>query len=229
MIKLSIIIPCFNESDSLKLLLDKCIKCVSEEIEVILVDNGSTDDTYKKLSQSKLPQNLNFIKISKNIGYGHGIISGLNSAKGQIVSWTHADLQTDPFDVIEGFKKYEGSLIKKKCVVKGIRKKRNFIDFLFTLGMSFYCLIIMKKWMYDINAQPKIFHRDFLKNFSKAPLDFSLDLFWVNYFKQKKIKINIISVFFNKRIYGESKGGGSITGKIKLIKRTLAYINNFKN
>jgi len=82
--------------------------------------------------------------------------------------------------------------------------------------------------MYDINAQPKIFHRSFLEEFENPPLDFSLDLYLIYFFKSKKIDVNSFPVLFNKRKYGEAKGGGTFKGKYNLIIRTLKYIHKLK-
>ena len=226
--KLSIIIPCYNEELSLNKLVDNCLSNIHDNIEIILVDNGSTDSTFKSLVNLNLPDNIIPLRIDKNIGYGDGILQGLKHAKGEIVSWTHADLQTDVSDVIIGFNQFEDNLINKDCMVKGIRKNRNIIDSFFTFSMGLYSSIVIGTWMYDINAQPKMFHRSFMDEFEDPPLDFSLDLFLMHFFKRKKIKIKTFSVFFNKRKYGEAKGGGTFKGKMKLIKRTLSYIRTLK-
>jgi len=226
--KISIVIPCYNEELSLKKLVNNCLEHIKNDVEIILVDNGSTDKTYNSLLSFNLPSNIVPVRVEENLGYGNGILYGLNLAKGEVISWTHADLQTDVSDVLKGYKKFENELISKKCMVKGERKKRNLLDFLFTFAMGIYSSIILNKWMYDINAQPKIFHRSFLNEFDNPPLDFSLDLFLMHFFKRKKIKIKTFSVFFNKRKYGEAKGGGTFKGKMKLIKRTLSYIRTLK-
>jgi len=226
--KLSIIIPCYNEELSLKKLVDNCLEYINNDVEIILVDNGSTDKTYNSLLSFNLPSNIVPVRVEENLGYGNGILYGLNLAKGEVISWTHADLQTDVSDVLKGYKKFENELISKKCMVKGERKKRNLLDFLFTFAMGIYSSIILNKWMYDINAQPKIFHRSFLNEFDNPPLDFSLDLFLIYFFKSKNIKVNSFPVLFNKREYGEAKGGGTFKGKINLIIRTLKYIHKLK-
>ncbi len=226
--KLSIIIPCYNEELSLNKLVDNCLSNIHDNIEIILVDNGSTDSTFKSLVNFNLPNNIIPLRIEKNIGYGDGILQGLKQSTGEIVSWTHADLQTDVSDVIIGFNQFKDDLINKDCMVKGIRKNRNIIDSFFTFSMGLYSSIVIGTWMYDINAQPKIFHRSFMDEFEDPPLDFSLDLFLMHFFKRKKIKIKTFSVFFNKRKYGEAKGGGTFKGKMKLINRTLSYIKTLK-
>ncbi len=226
--KLSIIIPCYNEELSLKKLVDNCLKYINNDIEIILVDNGSTDNTFDSMLSLNLPPNIIPIRVEKNIGYGNGILCGLKEAKGEVLSWTHADLQTDVSDVLSGFKMFENELISKNCMVKGERKKRNLLDSFFTFIMGIYSSLLLNKWMFDINAQPKIFHSSFLNQFENPPLDFSLDLYLIYFFKSKNIKVRTFPVIFNKREYGEAKGGGSLKGKIKLIIRTLNYIHKLK-
>ena len=102
MMKFTLIIPCYNEEKSLPILIKKCmILSERKDLEIIFVDNGSTDNTHKFL-RSKLINNSSFkvLKINENKGYGHGIISGINLSSNDIVGWTHADLQTEPNDAL---------------------------------------------------------------------------------------------------------------------------------
>ena len=134
---LSVVVPCYNEAENIPLIVSKFNKILEEsdeDIEVILVNNGSSDDSKNIFEKtiSDIKEDIRVLNVKKNIGYGHGILSGLKIAKGEILSWTHADLQTDPSDVLSAlkkFKKYNDS----QLVVKGKRRKRNFIDF-FLLG-----------------------------------------------------------------------------------------------
>ena len=102
--KLSIVIPCYNEASNISKLIDKLEKIQSNEIEIILVDNGSTDETAQLINNILVNRNFfKFITIPKNIGYGNGIMHGVKKAIGNVISWTHADLQTDPSDVINAY------------------------------------------------------------------------------------------------------------------------------
>ncbi len=226
--KLSLVIPCYNEIDSIEELINLCKKIINSYTEIIIVDNGSTDGSYKKLKNLKLPKNIKIKRVRKNIGYGNGILKGLKVCRGEIISWTHADLQTDPNDIINSYNLHKHKLLSKTCIVKGERKGRNFLDNFFTLGMSIYSSFILGERLFDINAQPKMFHKSFLKEFNNPPLDFSLDLYILYFFKKKNIEIIPYPVFFNKRKYGKAKGGGSLMGKFKLISRTFKYINNLR-
>src|SRR3989338_6808111 len=132
--KLSIIIPCYNEAMNLPLLLEQFFQAINRnDIEIIIVNNGSQDDSQDIID--RLLPNYPFakcLKINHNQGYGFGIISGLKSAVGDYLAWTHADLQTSPVDVIKGFELMERSNNPKKTLVKGRRYGRSFGDNLFT-------------------------------------------------------------------------------------------------
>ena len=226
---LSVVVPCYNEEENIPLIISKfeeIILAFEGEIEVILVNNGSTDNSknvFDKKIRGSTPK-IKVLNIIKNIGYGHGILSGLKIAKGNVLAWTHADLQTDPKDVVSAYTEFK-KLNDSDIVVKGKRRNRNSIDAFFTWGMQVYSTLILNKRLNDINAQPKLFSRKFYKKkFTNPPLDFSLDL----YLLLNAERIRTVDVFFHERKYDEAKGGGTLKGKIKLIKNTLKYISYFK-
>ena len=227
---LSLIIPCYNEQDNLPFLFKKLLKIQAKFNEIILVDNGSTDDTSLIIENFIKNHNscIKVLKIKKNIGYGHGIMSGVRKSSGEIVAWTHADLQTDPADVVDAYQAFISKNGDRNFILKGKRKKRKFLDNLFTSLMSVISSIAFNIKLSDINAQPKMFSKDFIKYIDNAPNDFSLDLFIL----VKAIKMNYTileyPVIFKKRNYGISKGGGSLFGKVKLTLRTLSYINRLR-
>ncbi len=233
---LSIVIPCFNEPENIPLLLAHVKKIISDidfKIEIIIVDGCSSDDTPKILENEFKhldPDHFKLILQDSRQGYGFDIIAGLNSAKNEVLAWTHADMQTDFNDVVDGFKLFQST--KKynsfsKFIVKGKRRGRPILDVILTFGMQICVMCILKKNLNDINAQPKIFSRDFYKLLTSknAPNDFSLDLFALYQAKINDYKILTFPVSFNKREFGEAKGGGgSLNNRINLIKRTFKYI-----
>ena len=229
MINLSIVIPCYNESGSLPGLFESCRNACQHmnDIQFVFVNNGSNDDTQIMMNQLLKQLDHPFsksVQVPINQGYGFGILQGLAQADGQILAWTHADLQTDPLDVILAYERYRDELNANTCLVKGERIGRNFFDNVFTAGMSLISSLLLRVKLWDINAQPKIFHRDFMENMKYAPNDFSLDLYLLYIASKNKLKINSFQVIFSKREYGTAKGGGTLKGKYKLIKRTLKYI-----
>ena len=226
MIRYSLVIPCFNELENIKVIIERFKDLdISNNFELIIVNNGSTDQTNAYVSSLiDSIKCLKYINIKKNIGYGHGIIEGLKSAEGQFIGWTHADLQTDINDGIKGFKYFEESKTKDILFVKGLRRKRRFVDEFFTIAMSIISSILLKKYLWDINAQPNLFPKSFFKSWENPPFDFSLDLYVLNKAKKYKFNIKRFPVEFKDRIFGSSKWNNDFLSKIKFIKRNFTYI-----
>ena len=221
---LSLIIPCYNESQSLPALLGKCQAIISENIEIILVDNGSSDSTPEILGPfEKHNTGLRSTRVEQNIGYGNGILAGLNIANGEILGWTHADLQTDPADVLAAYQLYESSANPSNLFVKGTRIGRPVVDRIFTTGMGIFETIFMRTFMWDINAQPTLMPRSLYSVWRNAPIDFSLDLYAYYQAKKKGAEIQRIPVRFGPRTFGESHWNTGILSRIRFIRRTLNY------
>ena len=142
MTELSIIFPCYNEGSNLKQIIDE-IKTIKNDnfninLEFILVNNGSTDNTSEILLNLDKKDSIRVVDIKNNLGYGGGILEGVKSAKVKILSWTHADLQCDPNDVIKAYKKHKDKLLNQNFVVKGRRIKRKIINAFFSVFIILY-------------------------------------------------------------------------------------------
>jgi glycosyltransferase involved in cell wall biosynthesis len=204
----------------------------NHDIEVLFVNNGSTDQS-AAIFEKELAINPSYpfriVNVEKNQGYGYGILQGLYSAKGDILSWTHADMQTDPLDLIKALDIYVKLPKTQVALIKGSRRKRPLFDAIFTQGMSFFILFALKVYLKDINAQPKLFSSDFFNQIAKeAPYDFSLDLYFL-YHAKKQGQILDFPVYYKNRLSGEAKGGGgSLSLKIKLVKRTIKFVLEFR-
>lgn len=221
--KLSIVVPCYNEEENIPLILERFNDVVKrEDIEVILVDNGSTDGSAEVISRL-LPQYsfAKTVKVPVNQGYGYGILQGLKECAGEYIGWTHADMQTDPADVRKAF-----DLIKQEkglVFVKGNRKGRPLFDVFFTVGMSVFETCYLREKLYDINAQPNIFPKVFYQGWENPPHDFSLDLYALYMARKKGLKVVRFAVDFPKRVHGTSKWNTGLAAKWKFIKRTMDF------
>lgn len=231
-IKLSIVIPCYNEEKNISQLKKEINSILNKNnsIEVILVDNGSSDKSNIILKKYVSPnRRLKLVTIKKNIGYGHGIVSGIKKSRGTIIAWVHSDLQISMKDLIKAYIKNYKKLIEGKYIVKGTRKNRNYIDNLFTFLMSCVVNTFFNVSLRDINAQPKIFSSKFKNQvLGNPPQDFSLDLFLLLKAIKHNYKIINFPVTLKKRRFEQAKGGGTFWGKIKLTVRTFSYIFNLR-
>lgn len=221
--KFSLIIPCYNESANLPLLLERC-KGLTEQpgVEVILVDNGSTDDSPQVLERL-LPAYPGYrsIRVDVNQGYGFGILSGLRAANGEILGWTHADLQTDPMDALRGLAYFDQH--GPEIFVKGRRYGRPVADVVFTFGMSMFETLLLTKPLWDINAQPTMFSKSFILQWESAPSDFSLDLYAYYQARVKGLSVHRFPVHFGERAHGVSHWNVNWAAKWKFIHRTVGF------
>jgi glycosyltransferase involved in cell wall biosynthesis len=217
----SLIVPCYNEALNLPLLVERCKSCFAAhpEIEVVLVDNGSTDNTPAVLTRLLQDQaQIRSLRVDVNRGYGYGILQGLHSARGEYIGWTHADMQTDPADVLRAL-----SLLRADVYVKGRRHGRPLSDRVFTAGMGLFETLLLRKPLWDINAQPNLFPRGFFLSWTNPPHDFSLDLYGYYQAQRAGLQVRRIPVFFGERAHGRSHWNVDWRSKWKFIKRTVDF------
>jgi len=100
---LSIVIPVYNEEESVDLLcekLDEALQKLTIQYEVVLVDDGSKDRTWPKLIQNKEKYSyLHLIRFRRNFGQTAAMAAGLDHAEGDVIITMDADLQNDPKDI----------------------------------------------------------------------------------------------------------------------------------
>lgn len=121
---LSVIIPCYNEeagiNNSINIILDH-VSEITENYEIILVDDGSSDNTFKKLVGLSLEnEKIKYIRFTRNFGKEAAILAGLKYSSGEAVVVMDADLQHPPemlkkmyrfwheedYKIVEAIKKY---------------------------------------------------------------------------------------------------------------------------
>ena len=141
--KISIVVPLFNEQDSLKELYSELkINISNYEYEIIFIDDGSYDNSWSILKDiCKNDEKIKVIKFHNNYGKSDALSEGFKYALGEIVITIDSDLQDDPneiprlvskieegWDVVSGWKKNRKDPISKKFPSKFF----NFVTGLFT-------------------------------------------------------------------------------------------------
>jgi glycosyltransferase involved in cell wall biosynthesis len=103
---ISLVIPCYNEEESIPQLLDALDASVAElgkaghQIEVILVDDGSRDKTAELLKQATRTRNwARVIRLARNCGQTAAMQAAFDAARGDVIVPLDADLQNDPADI----------------------------------------------------------------------------------------------------------------------------------
>ena len=227
---LSIILPCYNEAENIPLILKRFSQVMDRgDVEVILVDNGSTDESPRVLSEllPKYPF-AKSVRVEVNQGYGYGLYCGLEAGRGRFLGWTHADMQTDPQDVLRGLALLEASADPDHTFVKGWRRGRPLADQLFTIGMSIFESLMLRAPLWEINAQPNLFPRELFDHWQDPPTDFSFDMYYYYLAVKSEFKIQRFDVGFGQRLHGQSHWNLNWQAKMKFIQRTVDFTFKLK-
>ena len=122
---LSIVIPLLNEQNSIDELtssISTVVKALRLEFEIILIDDGSTDNSWKIISEiCSNNQNVKGIRFLKNFGKSQALSAGFKASNGDVVVTMDADLQDDPNEIPELYKKVKE---EKFDLVSGWKKVR---------------------------------------------------------------------------------------------------------
>jgi len=164
--KLTIIVPLFNEEESLNPLTNeirKALKIVNIGYEVIFVDDGSTDKSLNIIKEvCRTDKRFKFISFRKNYGKSAALQMGFNNASGDVVITMDADLQDDPNEIYNLIKKLE----EGSDLVSGWKKVRHdpFIKRTSSKFFNFITRIISGIKIHDFNCGLKAYRKEVTDN-----------------------------------------------------------------
>ena len=225
-IDLSIVIPVYNEEESLELLYNSIInnlKNTNLNFEIIFIDDGSSDNSWnviKTISEKKT--NLSSIKFRKNYGKSDALDAGFKASNGTYVLTMDADLQDDPNEIYPLFKMINQD---NYDLVSGWKKKRN--DTLSkTIPSKFFNLvtrIFSGIKLNDFNCGIKIYKKELVNSinlYGEMHRYIPLIANWNGYDKIGEKVVN-----HNKRKFGKTKFGMEryIRGFLDLISVSFVY------
>lgn len=201
MTRISIVIPIYNESDNInelhKELVNVCKKN-NYEYEIILVDDGSMDNT-KEIIKKLSP--LKYIKLRKNFGQTSAMDAGIKNSKYEYIITMDGDRQNDPNDIPRLIKHLEENDFD---VVSGWRKKRKdkILKRFISRGAHFLRSLIISDGIHDSGCSLKIYRRECFEGLS---LYGEMHRFIPAVLKIKGFKIGEIVVSHRPRVAGKTK------------------------
>lgn len=232
MVEFQLVLPCYNEGKSLPFLVERAATAAKEagydstQFQLVLVENGSLDNSKEVLTElEKSPWAPWFTKVvvTKNQGYGYGVLQGLKSTTAPVIGWSHADQQCDPKDAFIALNKLKENP-KEKVLVKGVRSGRNWKDRWVTHVFETLAWFILGVKIKELNAQPKVFSRELLKSMGEAPVNFAFDLYVLYCALKAGYQIKTIPVLFPPRVHGVSNWASTFLGRYKTILGMVKYM-----
>ena len=214
---LSLVLPCYNEADVIRNTSIRLIKVFREmgvNLELILVDNGSLDETGEiidRLIEEKLPITKVAVKI--NQGYGHGILQGLHVSRGKFVGFMCADGQVEANDVGKVYeiaanaRHPQLAKVRRRFRMDGIQRKMVSIVYNVLVTILFSGLGSI-----DINGNPKILPHGYLDRMNLQSKDWFLDAEVM--IKAKRLGLNIFEI----NVIAQMREGGKSNVNTSTIK-----------
>ncbi len=212
--KLSIVIPCYNEKDSIMEILEKVKNAPVEEKEIIIVDDMSTDGTRDILKEKVEPMVDQVIYQPENTGKGGALRTGFMAATGDVVIIQDADMEYDPNEyplVVNPI--FEG----KAQVVYGSRfmnqKAKGYVmNRLANKGLTMLSNMRTHQKLTDMETCYKAFRRDVIQSIDIEEKRFGFEPEITAKISKKGIEIHEVPISYYPRSNEEGKKIGFSDG-----------------
>ena len=209
--RLTILISCFNEKDTISEVIEKARKIAIDK-EIIVIDNCSTDGTRKILETYEKDKALTIINHDKNLGFGYSMREGISIAKGEYLYAPGADLEykmEDVYKMIEKIKTDEldgvfGSRLSDKQNISRFKliKERPF--WLSTIISTFLINLFYGRKFTDVIAT-KLIKTDILRELDCEVDNLAFEFELVSRLCKKGYKIGEVPVWYKARTHKEGK------------------------
>ena len=212
--KLSIIIPCYNEKNTIEIILKKIIQNLNEykflNYEILIVDDCSTDGTNQILKQFDNDNKIFIHFHNKNLGKGAAIHTALKHLTGEVVIIQDADLEYDPSDyhkLLTPFFEANADVVYGSRFLGGGKYSRVhfFWHYLANKILTFICNLFTNLNLTDMETGYKVFKSSALKSISLKEETFSFEPEVTIKLSKKKFKFFEVPITYNGRSYDEGK------------------------
>ena len=233
--KLSIIIPCFNEKNTIEVILKKIKESLTYheiiEYEIVIVDDFSNDGTAEILKNLIDKEKMKIYFHDINLGKGAAIHTALKNITGDITIIQDADLEYDPFDynkLLVPFFETNADIVYGSRFLGGGKYVRIhfFWHYLANKILTFICNLCINLNLTDMETGYKVFKTSALKNINLKEKSFSFEPEVTVKLAKKNFKFFEVPISYNGRSYEEGKKIGLKDAFIAL-KTIILY--SFKN
>ena len=208
--KLSIIIPCYNEENTIKIIVEKVLKFNLYEKEIIIVDDCSTDSSRQIIEKLALENsNIKFFFLEKNLGKGAALSKGFFEASGDIILTQDADLEYDPSDypkLLKPFIDTDADIVYGSRFLGGDYVRLHFFwHFLANKLLTLITNLVTNLNMSDMETGYKVFKSSVIKSIKIKERSFGVEPEITVKLAKKKFVFYEVPISYKGRSYEEGK------------------------
>jgi|TARA_B110000438_G_scaffold300050_1_gene351546 glycosyltransferase involved in cell wall biosynthesis len=208
--KLSVIIPCFNEEKTLKIIVKRVLNFKELEKEIIIVDDCSTDGSKLIINElSNSHSEIRGIYLEKNSGKGSALKKGFDVVSGDIVLIQDADLEYDPKDytaLIKPFKNTDADVVYGSRFMGGEYVRLQFFwHFIANKLLTFVTNIVTNLNMSDMETGYKLFKKSVIQSINIKEKSFGVEPEITIKLAKKKYIFYEVPISYQGRSYEEGK------------------------
>ena len=206
--KVSVVIPAYNEKNT----IEEIIKRVTETrlaMEIIVVDDGSTDGTRQILEKiSKKNKKVKVILNPKNLGKGAAVTAGIKNAHGEIIIIQDADLEYDPREypnLIKPIEEGTAEIVYGSRFLGAARRPILFWNMVANRILTLITNILYNNILSDMETGYKVFRKDKIEELNIRARRFDFEPEFTAKVLKRKYRIFEVPIAFNPRDYSEGK------------------------
>ena len=208
--KLSIIIPCYNEENTIKIIVEKVLKFNLYEKEIIIVDDCSIDNSRQIIKKLALENsNIKFFFLEKNLGKGAALSKGFFEASGDIILTQDADLEYDPSDypkLLKPFIDTDADIVYGSRFLGGDYVRLHFFwHFLANKLLTLITNLVTNLNMSDMETGYKVFKSSVIKSIKIKERSFGVEPEITVKLAKKKLIFYEVPISYRGRSYEEGK------------------------
>lgn len=205
--KLSVIIPIYNEKDTLEEIISRVLATGIPD-ELVLIDDGSTDGTVDIVKKFEVKEGFKVMMLQKNQGKGAAVRCGLDIATGDVILIQDADLEYDPRDYPALLKPIEEGLadvVYGSRFLGGSRRVAMFWHMIANKLLTLFTNMLYNTILTDMETGYKVFKKEVVKDMPLHAKRFEFEPEFTAKILKRNYRIFEVPITFNPRDYEEGK------------------------